>query len=174
MIFVVDKVDCHEILLHDSEIGRLFQGARTTQEIVDSLPTPFAIINMAIGEESDQTFIERRFRLEKRVEGAISSGVCFDYGISDNITSSLADEKLIHIVQRVLRLLQSKVNVHIHCAVGISRSSYLSTAVLMALYQWDYDRGLAYLRKFREHATPNKGFETHLRSMTERLHTLNS
>lgn len=163
-------MDCHEIKLNDPQCGRLFQGARTTQEIIEFLPTPFVIINMATGEVPDVNLVQRHFGMVGNFDAAYFG--CYDYGIADDEKSAMADDRFLEIVSLALFKLKQQANVHVHCAVGISRSSYLSTAILMAKYQWDYDTALAYLRKYREHATPNPGFERHLRSLTDRLHAI--
>ena len=56
-------------------------------------------------------------------------------------------------------------NVLVHCAAGISRSSSIVVAYLMAKYSLTYEEALARVKKGRPCACPNIGFERQLRSL---------
>ena len=54
--------------------------------------------------------------------------------------------------------LNKKINVLVHCAAGISRSSAIVIAYLMQKNRWCFKYSLEYLKDKRPIATPNKGF----------------
>jgi predicted protein tyrosine phosphatase len=52
-----------------------------------------------------------------------------------------------------------------HCGAGISRASYRNLATIMRALSCSYDDALTLLRTVRPQASPNVGFEAHLRRL---------
>lgn len=59
--------------------------------------------------------------------------------------------------------LDSGENVLVHCNLGISRSSSIVIAYLIAQCGMTYDKAFRHLKKSHPSACPNSGFETQLR-----------
>ena len=56
-------------------------------------------------------------------------------------------------------------NVFVHCAAGISRSTTIASAYMMAKYSLPFEEVLERIRLVRHCAMPNEGFQRQLRSL---------
>jgi hypothetical protein len=82
-----------------------------------------------------------------------------------NAIGPLPDYEYLAAVDCIIGYLSRGVNVYIHCAAGVSRSSYMTLGVLMRTMDLSFDEALAYLRSRRPKADPNRGFVAHLRRL---------
>lgn len=93
----------------------------------------------------------------------------FSVWIEDRPDATLPDHELIAWVDTVILWLSHGYNVLIHCAAGVSRSSYLDAAVQMRARKMTFDQALAFIRKYRPQANPNTGFTAHLQQIESEL-----
>lgn len=138
---------------------------RTWPPILDQLlvppgPDPMApsiIVTMNIGE-MNESFIEH---------AAISA--VFSVWINDSPDAVLPDHELILWADTILLWLSRGYNLVIHCAAGVSRSTYMDCAVQMRGRHMTFDEALAYIRVSRPQAGPNQGFIDQLRRLEPEL-----
>lgn len=129
--------------------GRLWQGMQT-DTFVRQLPGPLVIVNMQSG------FVDCGWIDQVNVWATL------EVQIKDFEDAVLPDLVYLALVESCVSFLRSGVNLYVHCAMGASRSSYLTLGILMRLFglrAWEA-RGI--LRGRRELAAPNNGFVQHL------------
>lgn len=139
--------------------------ARTWPPVLDRLLTPpvaepvapTVIVTMDIGEVN-----------ESLIDHTMVAAV-FSVWIQDSPDAVLPDHELILWTDTVLLWLSHGYNVLIHCAAGVSRSSYLDCAVQMRGRHVSFDDALAYIKASRPQANPNSGFVEQLRRLEPEL-----
>lgn len=67
--------------------------------------------------------------------------------------------------------LSSGLNVLVHCAAGISRSSSVVIAFLMLKRVMTYDSALAFVQSKRKCVDPNPGFRSQLEELNAEIHS---
>nr|WRK65514.1 dual specific typhosphatase [Marseillevirus futianmevirus] len=70
----------------------------------------------------------------------------------------------------IQKSLDSGLNVLVHCAAGISRSSTIVIAFLMLRRGMTYDSALAFVQSKRKCVDPNPGFRRQLEELNDRLY----
>jgi predicted protein tyrosine phosphatase len=134
--------------------GIVWQGG-SPDAAIDQPPfsDPILIIVMDRGAANDQWINH------KNVEAVLA------VWIDDIPTGCLKDNVLIGLVDAAAAWLNDGGNLYIHCAMGVSRSSYFDVALHMRIMHCSYDTALAKIREARSIANPNPGFEAQLRRM---------
>jgi len=138
--------------------GILWQGDHLDQQIY-SLTAPVFIVTV----DSDEQGKSANSIDHKTVFGDLS------YVIPDTPDSCYPDNVLISMAESVIAILKSEGNCYLHCWAGVSRSSYLSCAVLMRMLGLTFNDALALLRASHPQANPNSGFTTHLQKLEKIL-----
>lgn len=82
--------------------------------------------------------------------------------LRDEPDGCLPDAMLFAVTRTLAGWLQAPAGVAVHCQAGVSRSSYLVLALLMARWGSSYPEALAWLRARRPEASPNSGFSAQL------------
>lgn len=130
---------------------------------IAALPMPLGIITMNVGEVD---------------EGLINHGMGIDFVLSvwieDRPDAVLSDSAYLALLDTCLALKKSGYNLYVHCAAGISRSSYLTLGILMATQNINYSMALMTLRKKRAFVMPNAGFEAHLKKLESQIRSRNN
>jgi protein-tyrosine phosphatase len=93
--------------------------------------------------------------------------------IEDSPDACLKDGVLLGLVRTIVAWLAAGGDAYIHCAAGVSRSSYMDCAVHMAALKVGFDHALAIIRAQRPVADPNAGFVAHLRRLEPQLLAVN-
>lgn len=131
--------------------GVCWQGGFVDCNVYD-LPGPLVIVNLNKGEVDDGW-------IKGPVTGVLS------LPIDDSPTACLPDNQLIGFVDSGITLLQEGINLYIHCAAGVSRSSYYDLALHIRAMNVPYDVAFAYLKARRPEVAPNPGFIAQLKRM---------
>lgn len=79
-------------------------------------------------------------------------------------------EWLDSTVDTILRWKREQLSILIHCSAGISRSAFVTAAVLMKEHCWDKDKALDHIGAFRPGIHPNKWFAMTLTDYYKHLH----
>ena len=82
---------------------------------------------------------------------------------------NLKDEEkfpLIESLEKSYNYIKSNINkiILVHCLNGKSRSVNVIIFYLMKEKKWNYEESLNYVKKIRDFAQPNKGFENELKN----------
>lgn len=139
--------------------GLIFHGGHVDGGILD-LPNPLFIINMELNTPNEVFITDH-------VKGPVQ-GVHSVY-INDSPDACLPDGVLIAQAAANIALLAAGMNLYIHCAAGVSRSTYMDCATLMLGKKISYDAALALIRTTRPQVQPNSGFEAQLRRLEPRM-----
>lgn len=148
--------------------GLLYQGNWIDNDLW-KLPTPLFVVQM------DEFHCDHRsVNHTKGFIGVLSLNLLdTPVNLPDHATGNaigpLPDAQLEAAGLTVIAYLERGVNVYIHCAAGVSRSSYLTLAVLMRVTGEPLEDCLARLRSQRPAANPNSGFHAHLERAEGRL-----
>jgi hypothetical protein len=137
--------------------GRVFQGTQCDYDGLRMLPSPLVLVNLNRGA-SDSPWIDH-----EHVHAVLT------IWIDDHPKAILPDNVMKGLVRSAACILKSGMNLYIHCAAGISRSSYFTTAMLMHMLNIEFDRALEILRASRPVADPNSGFTQHLKDLEPHL-----
>jgi hypothetical protein len=105
------------------------------------------IVNMAA--EIDNRYPEHKVYLKAGIDDTIN----------DSIMGVVAD--CVQFIEKT-RLADPKNRVLVHCAMGISRSSSIVIAYLMARNKWDFQIAYKFVRDRRSSINPNPGFRSQL------------
>ena len=141
-LFRPNVVDCSYI----GEIGgKIWQSGRLGPW-VKTLPGPLVIVALNIGDQ-DERWINHR-----NIHGL------FSVGMRDLPEDRLPDSVLLSFAYACLQLLNQNINIVIHCAEGLSRSTYLNVTIHCLSNGWSAKQSLEYIRQSRPLATMNPGF----------------
>lgn len=132
--------------------GTIWQGGACDATIA-TLPGPLVIVTLDAGE-LDESFIDH-----KNVVAELY------IGIDDSPSAVLPQDQLLAHLNVALWYLEHEFNLYIHCAAGISRSSYFNCGLHMLAKGIDFDTALTYVRKYRPQANPNSGFTDQLKNL---------
>lgn len=138
--------------------AELWQGSDPDPE-VNQLPHPLVVVQM--NHDSQCWCADSPHPEHPRL--------LVNYGVTDDEQGVLTDEKLLGLVDEIVGWLRKGHPVLIHCLAGVSRSGYVTTAVVMRLTGWSVDRSLAWIRQRYERSCPNEHFLRHLRALEPRL-----
>jgi predicted protein tyrosine phosphatase len=148
--------------------GLLYQGNWIDNELW-KLPTPIFVVQM------DEDHCDHRSINHARGYIGVLSLSLGDvpenlpHDATGNAIGPLPYAELEAATETVVAYLERGVNVYIHCAWGLSRSSYLTLAVLMRVTGQTLADCLTLLRSQRPAANPNSGFLAHLAAVEDRL-----
>lgn len=136
------------------EKGTVWQGGSVDSSI-DRPPFtgPLMIVCMDRGESNEQ-FIEHNI-----VEAVLA------VWIDDAPTGCLKDNVLIGLAETVVAWLNSGGNVYLHCAAGVSRASYIDTAVHCVALGISANDAFQKIKSARPVANPNSGFMAQLQRL---------
>ncbi|MGO8928793.1 MAG: dual specificity protein phosphatase family protein [Limisphaerales bacterium] len=139
--------------------GALYQGGAADAGIKKIQGPPLWVVCMNRGEVDD-SLIDH-----KPVFGVTV------VAIEDNPTATLPDHLVIAGAHSDANLMRQGCGLIVHCAAGVSRSSYRNLATIMLVKKIGFDEGLAFLRHHRPTADPNLGFVAQLRKLEAQLLT---
>lgn len=136
--------------------GKLYQGAAADVGIFDLEPGLW-VVCMNQGEVDD-ALVDR-----VHVKGLSA------LAIQDSPDAVFEDDEVFaHVEQDVAWLSRGRPLLR-HCGAGVSRASYGNLATIMHARKLSYDGALTLLRTVRPQASPNAGFEAHLRRLERQL-----
>src|SRR5712692_9176637 len=98
---------------------------------------PFIIVAMDLGEDDFRYF-----------DGKNLMGVWY-CGINDTPDAVLPDNFYLGLVRGLAEHIKNGTSLYIHCAAGVSRSSYVTIGVLMTLLKIGYDDAFTMLHAAR-------------------------
>jgi protein-tyrosine phosphatase len=127
--------------------GTVWQGG-ALDAAIDSPPFvgPLLVVCMDRGEDNDQ------FINHATVEAVLA------VWIDDTPTGCLKDDVLSNLANVIVAWLNDGGNVYLHCKEGVSRASYIDTAIHCRALGISADAALARIRAQRPIADPNPGF----------------
>lgn len=103
--------------------------------------------------------------LENSSIGYRHTGVSYHFiQIQDSQTENIA-RHLPEALRFIERYLSNGEKVLVHCAAGVSRSSSIVIAYIMAKYNYNYARALQHVRSKRHCVMPNDGFRRQLENL---------
>ncbi len=94
--------------------------------------------------------------------------------INDDPAACLSDDTYVGLVQAGVAWSADGGDCVIHCAAGISRSSYYDMGFLMIACGLTTDAALALIRAGRPQANPNSGFYKQVKNLESRLLSLSA
>lgn len=150
--------------------GRIFHGGAITgshplrggvyfDPQIFELPAPLVIVNVNGGELNEQIV----------AAGAGNVVAVLSRWFGDQPSETIPDDVLVAFANAVTSLLASGMNVYIHCAAGLSRSTYIHAAVRMRALSVTRDEAFAQIARYRPQINPNQGFRDHLLRLQPRL-----
>ena len=84
--------------------------------------------------------------------------------IDDHLSADMVPH-LVGALQFIREAHAEGKNVFVHCAAGISRSTTIASAYMMARHSLPFEEVLERIRQVRHCAMPNEGFQRQLRSL---------
>jgi len=139
--------------------GQVWQGG-SVDATIKTLPGPLIIICMDLGEDNNQ-WIDHQ-----TIQAVVS------VWINDSPDAVLPDNVLLSLVRACVGYLESGVNLYIHCAAGMSRSSYMDIALHMTLKNLSYQDAYNLVHTQRPVINPNSGFQAQLQRLEPQLKNL--
>ncbi len=134
--------------------GTVWQGG-SVDATIDGPPFagPLLVVCMDRGEDNDQ------FINHATVEGVLA------VWIEDVPAGCLKDDVLTGLADAIVAWLNRGGNVYLHCHQGVSRASYIDTAVHCQALGISADEALARIKAKRPIADPNPGFLAQLQRL---------
>lgn len=144
----------------DADYGDLYQGGYIDANTpgIHDLPIPLYIITCNHCEPG---------RGDQWVDGGRIVGnlpVC----ITDDANGVLSDRELMRVAEIGFNKL-THTNLYTHCALGLSRSSYINAAILMYMLDISRDEALDIIKQSRPNINPIQPFRDHLERMEPSL-----
>ncbi|CAG9333273.1 unnamed protein product [Blepharisma stoltei] len=143
---------------------------KTNQDIDEIEP------NLYLGSifaAEDQTIL-REFGITHIVQVLESNDICPQFSNIVYHHSPIMDRvdgNLIRILPSALKFIHTNLvaggKVFVHCAAGISRSSSIIVAYLMAKHKLPFEDAYNWVKSKRSMARPNNGFQRQLKSLTQ-------
>lgn len=146
----------------------------TYNKITDNLYlgnlTSFLLLSSAPVEEQKKWAVVTALSKEELQE--FDRKVFFPRYIIEAMDSSRTniEPALLPVANFIQKSLESGLNVLVHCAAGISRSSTIVIAFLMLQRGMTFDSALAFVQSKRKCVDPNPGFRRQLEELNDRLY----
>lgn len=132
--------------------GKLYQGTPVDAVDVAQAAKPLVLVFM---DEHPEIHLDH-------VNGVHTE---IHLGIADSPDAVLPDGIMLGLARGIAGLLKAGVNVRVQCGAGVSRSSYMTVATVMAALSLGFEPALAIVRTNHASANPNPGFADHLRRL---------
>jgi hypothetical protein len=143
-----DQIDLSPMFPH---WGVVYQGGSVDEAM--TLPSPIVIVCMNDSEMD-----------EKWVDHKVVYAVLY-IGIKDSDDGVLPDDILRGLVDAGIAFLSQGINLYVHCAAGVSRSSYYDIALHCQAMSTGYTKAYQYIKKQRPIIEPNPSFVAQLRRL---------
>lgn len=138
--------------------GKIYQGGRPDAALWQ-LPHPTVIVNM---DHETNDVVWMTWAKGNPIVGILH------IGIHDLPSHTLPDPVLLGYLDTGVSLLKRGVNLFVHCAAGISRSSYITIGLYMRL-GLSFTNARRQVEKNHPGVYPNEGFESQLRRLENRI-----